>query len=427
MILDWTATWSNQAHCSDDVTFPCYFYEEDGQGWYRLQRGQCLLTIDVRSLRVLGFVLIPERNYNSFAIHTLYTRVWSEFGIPDIILHEGGIWDKARLLKGKQRREDEALMGEEIELGLREWGVKFRHSREARAKPVERVIGLLQAYMEREPGYCGRDEIRDRYDEVQALKKDVEAQRRSPVGVFHSRQQWEERLTEIIELYNAKEQDGRVLDGYSPDQAYERFQNSEDPPRKLEASCRYLLAHYRRPMKVTRNGITIRIGKNVFNYHSEETGRRIGETVLCWFNPEAPEYLTITDVRRRDPVCIARSELVPALDAPADLLEAESQKVAAHQGYGLQRYRILKTQFKQIFRKNVVDRASIALGAEMEAQQQAAREEKRRERRNSRIAAEIGFVLPQARVRTAEAGERLTQFKTALERLEEEAQKGDQP
>jgi hypothetical protein len=421
LVLDWTASWSNQAHCSDDTTLPVYFYETDGKGGYELQRGQFLVTIDVRSLRVLGWVLIPERNYNSFAIHTLYTQVWSEFGLPEIILHEGGIWDKARLLKGKQIAEDEALPSDEIELGLREFGVKFRHAREARAKPVERVIGHLQSYMERLPGYCGRDEIRDRYDEFQRLKKDVDARRISPVGIFYSRAEWEAKLTEIVEAYNSAEQDGKILGGRSPDRAFEEFQNTANPPTKFEPSCRYLLAHYRRPMTVGRNGITITIGKKSFNYHNEETGARIGERVLCWFNPEAPELLTVTTLDRRNPVCIPQTLSVPALNASAEQLAEERAKVEAHQGYGLRRYHLLKTKFKQIFRKNVVDRATVQLGAEMAAQQEAQREAKQHARRNNRLASQLGVALPQERAGTAAAGERLKDFKSALEEAEEEA------
>jgi hypothetical protein len=421
LICTYEANFSNEAHCSDDVTLPVYYYVPDGQGWFTLMRGQFLVTIDCRSRRVLGFVLISARNYNSLAIHSLYTRVWSECGIPELVLHEGGIWDKSRLIKGRLIVDEHGtLPGDEIEFGLREF-TKFRHAREARAKPVEGVIGRLQTWMEREPGYCGRDEIRDGYDQFKTIQKQIEAKKLSPEGVLHSADQWEARLFQIMEEYNAEPQDGKVLKGLSPNEAYERFQNFDNPPIKLPAQCRYLLAP-RRPVKVGRNGITIAVGKNRYNYHSEATGRLIGETVLAWFNPECPEILTITDVKRKNAEAIARSAEVPAFNASPEILKEESRKVWAHQNYGLNRYRVLKAQFPQRFRRNVISPEMLQLGEEMQSKQEEVKQERQRTRKNARLASEIGVPLPLERAGLIETSEELKRFKTSLERAKEEAQ-----
>ena len=54
----------------------------------------------------------------------------------------------------------------ETELGLREFGVRFKHSRLPRSKPVERVIGALQNLMEGLPGYVGRNEMVEKFERV---------------------------------------------------------------------------------------------------------------------------------------------------------------------------------------------------------------------------------------------------------------------
>ncbi len=47
------------------------------------------------------------------------------------------------------------------------------------------------------------------------------------------------------------------------------------------------------------------------------------QTVLAWFNPEVPENLTVTDMNRENAFSVDRSPRVPAMDAPAELLEEE--------------------------------------------------------------------------------------------------------
>ena len=153
--------------------------------------------------------------------------------------------------------------------------------------------------------------------------------------------------------------------GVSPEEALAQFRNLADPPVKFSAECRYLLAHHKRPAPVTRNGITLRFGKQVFNYRNIDTGRLIGQRVLAWFNPETPEVLTVTDLNRQNPFCVARSQDVPAMDAPADLLDQELDRIEQHQAYAKARYRTLKARHATPVRPMIADRAAIELGAEI--------------------------------------------------------------
>ena len=61
-------------------------------------RGQFLPMIDVRSLRVLGFGLRPEKSYNAAMIRTLITWVCDEHGLPRKGFYfERGIFGPARV------------------------------------------------------------------------------------------------------------------------------------------------------------------------------------------------------------------------------------------------------------------------------------------------------------------------------------------
>lgn len=369
LLRDWSGVAPMDWLCADDATLEVYFYIPDGKGWFTLMRGQCLLMIDTRTLRVLGYALHAETNYNARVIRTLITKVCDEHGLPRKgFLFENGIW-KSRILKGSA--EAGPFSWSETELGLRSLGLRFWHSRLPRSKPVERVIGAIQDLCEGERGYVGPDEMHERFERVQKAKLMVAAQHVHPLEHFYSFEQWEARLGEICAQYNSNKQDGKMTGGMSPDDAFERFEKRDDPPTKLPAGCRHLLSHHVRPIRVTGNGITLRFGKQVYNYRNEQTGRWRGQQVLAFFNPELPEIITITDTNRQNPFTVERTQEVPAMDAPAELLEQEMERINAHMSYGRTRYRTLKAKFSVPFRRAIADHNTVNLGVEIATQQNA--------------------------------------------------------
>ena len=412
---DWSGVAAMDWLCGDDATLEVYFYVPDGKGWFTLMRGQFLPMIDVRSLRVLGFGLRPEKSYNAAMIRTLITRVCDEHGLPRKGFYfERGIWANSRLLKGDASADP--LSWPETELGLRSLGLRFVHSKLPRSKPIERVIGALQDLMEGEPGYVGPDEMHEVFERVKKAKLQVEARKLRPSEHFYGLDEWEQRLEGISAQYNATPQGGKMTCGLSPDDAFFKFSKADDPPIKLPPSCRYLLAHHKRPLKVTTNGITLRFGNQAYNYRNEETGRLRGQMVLAWFNPELPEILTVTDMNRENAFCVSRSLEVPAMDAPVELLEQEFERIAAHQSYARVRYRMLRTKYATPFRRAIVDGATVELGRQIEAQEARLQIEQGREVKRQAKARAIGRNLNMTLSPTAA---RRPETAPALERLSE--------
>jgi hypothetical protein len=172
------------------------------------------------------------------------------------------------------------------------------------------------------------------------------------------------------------------------------------------------LAHHKRPLKVTSNGITLRFGKQVFNYRNEQTGHLRGQTVLAWFNPELPELLTVTDLNQDNAFCVARSQEVPAMDAPGDLLNQELMRIEAHLSYARVRYRTLRAKFSTPFRRVIVDEQTARLGNEIQAQQAALeverRQAKQRQVRARKVYGRLNLTAPaNAAPDRIEAAERL--------------------
>lgn len=372
ILRDWNGEAASDWHQADDVTLPIIYYVPNDTGGFSLLRGQCILMIDLRSTRVLGYALRPENNYHSGMIRVLITKVCDEHGLPRKGFYfERGIWKNSKLLVGD--RNADPLSWGEVELGLREFGLRFIHSEEPTSKPIERVVGAFQNLLEGDPGYLGRNEMVEKFERVQAQKREVEGGKAHPSTYFYDEAQWCQRIEELCAKYNAAPQGGKMTCGLSPDEAYLKFSNQADPPIRLDATCRYLLALHKRPLRVGRNGITLRFGSQVFNYRDEQTGRLRGQTVLAWFNPETPDILAVTDLHRKNPFCVARTQEVPAMDAPRELLQQELARIAAHQSYANARYRTLNSRFGQPFRQNLLSRSTAALGRAIGEQQAAVR------------------------------------------------------
>ncbi|HLX70759.1 MAG TPA: hypothetical protein VKV04_14115 [Verrucomicrobiae bacterium] len=357
---------SLQAMSADDFTLNSYFYVPDGKGWFTLTRGQTILFIDFRSLRILGYALEPRRSYSSLTIRSLCTHVFAEFGLPEVLQFERGLWKSATLLKGKK----DPFTFAQVSSGLAGFGIRFIHSIRPRSKVVERIGGMFQSLAEAEPGYCGRDERHDAPESLRKEMAEVETRKVHPSKYFYDFTQWNQRIGEIAALYNSTPQQGKILAGMSPDEAFKLFLNRADPPNRLDAGLRYLLAHEKRVVRVTLNGITIQIGKRSFNYKGKEIAHMVHRDALAWFDPDNPEVLTVTGLDKSNPICVSRSEDPSALQcvvAPgADVLGREMARIDGQASYMKTRFNVLKTKFELPARKVRESAPAFALGREIE-------------------------------------------------------------
>jgi len=380
----------------DDLTPPVYTFVPDGRGWFRRIRGQMLPFIDCRSLRVLEFAFVLAESYHSVAIRTAITRLADTFGVPAILYNEGGIWESSKLIKG-QAPKNLASSNAEAEGALINLGVRFVHARSPQAKQIEGVIGQLQNRMERHPGYCGRQERKDLPEETRVALRKVDARQMHPGDYFFSHEQWINTLHAICEDYNQEPQDGRYLQGLSPDQAFEKYWNYEDPPIHLDPVCRYRLANEVRSIKVSKGEVRFSVGKVQYEYCSPDILHLSGQNVLVWFDSGYPDLATVTTQDEKHPIVIERKQTVPAFNAPDDLLAREIDRVNAPRLHARAIYRELRANFAPVFRHNMVAPADIRLGQAITEQQEAMREQMdRRTARTSAVqrkARELGLPL----------------------------------
>ena len=241
---------------------------------------------------------------------------------------------------------------------------------------------MIQNRIERLPGYAGRNEILDIRERAQRDFRDIDAGRKPINEVLLSKAQLTHELGKAIDDHNAEPQEGERLKGMSPAEAWVRLQG--DVPRQgFQKEWRYILASDVRKMKVQRNGIKLHYGKRPFVYRDGETGKRVGEEVLTWFDPMLPETLACTDLDQKNPFCVERAKPLSAFDATPEELADEMGRIEAHQEYGKTLYwtarNILSSHH---FISTVADAATLEIGETIETQrtQLATRQDETRRR-----------------------------------------------
>mgnify|MGYP001579936662 CR=1 FL=1 len=366
---DWSGVMPADYFTADDVTSNHYFWYEDENGLPQTTRGECLLATDLRTGYPLSFLLIAgnsgkvgnsrRSSYNSVHIRSLILSVHDKVGLPHKGLSfERGIWS-ARLIDG-DRRQGEPMPWRETELGLREWGVEMdvRHATTPRAKPIEGWLRILQVRMQTEPGFVGSDEKKVKFERTQDFMARARSGKEHPGNELFSMEQWRDRLIRILEEFASEPQNGKMLPGISPGEAWQDGLGVR-PLRQLPHEARYLLATHKEIVTVRQNGIKIR-----GNYYcSEQTGERIGQRVLAFFNIEQPELLTVSDLNRRNYFAVKRLPEVPAMDATREQFAEVNAQIAAHQKAAKVLYgSILHPVIATITRDTDVAPASMELG-----------------------------------------------------------------
>lgn len=392
---------SMQCVSGDDFTLNTYFYVPDGKGWFELTRGQVILFIDWRSSRILGWALEPKKTYSSLTIRSLCTHVFGEFGVPEVLYFERGIWKTATLLQGKT----DPFNFTEISQGLREFGIQFKHAIRPRTKTVERIGGMFQDIAEAEPGYCGRDERRDAPETLRPQMAEVLGPKKvHPSKYFYSLDQWNRRIGELVKQYNEEPQQGQMLAGLSPELAFEAHMDITNPPIQFSADMRYRLAHDKRKVNVSLNGVTIQIGKVKYNYRGQEIAHLVGREQMIWFDPENIETAVVTNLDESNPICVSRSEnpsVLESLVAPeSGTLARERARIEGQASYMKTRYNVVKAKFPMPQRQLLKAAQAVELGEEITAQKSeiSAKATRRQRNRNeaSKFAQRTGIAVPES-------------------------------
>ena len=235
--------------------------------------------------------------------------------------------------------------------------------------------------MQTEPGYAGRCQPVDKFETVQRQLQLCRSGKEQPSKFFYHKSQIIERLLEIGQEYNNTPKFGKYHSGLTPKEVYEKHFTT--PLVKVPDSCRHLLAMNKIKTTVGRNGVSFRFGNQPFTYkNSYELGQRKGQRVICWFNPERPDFCSITDLDGENAIVVAREPMVPTDGASDEQLARAMAANASFNGFYKDMHRALKTRFSREFEQHrfrpvVVDRQTLEHGTAVREQTAALQAEQK--------------------------------------------------
>ncbi|HOX58995.1 MAG TPA: hypothetical protein P5205_17695 [Candidatus Paceibacterota bacterium] len=429
---DWSGVKAGDFFIADDVTWNHYFKEQLPDGRFRVLRGECLVMMDLATAYALDLLSIAG-HYNGEHIRSLTLKVHDLVGLPRLGYYfERGVW-RSKLVRG-ERGQGTPVHFREAENGLASVNLKLelRHATTPRAKPIEATFRILQERMRYIPGFIGFNERTEEREREQALIVRANNQDPEALRQFPTQAEWAARISAVLERYNHDPQNGEMLQGKSPAEAWaEGIRNR--PLRKLPDDARYILSTHRKEITVRQEGIILTIRGHRRIYFNEHTGRLIGQRVLAFYNLELPELLTVSDLDRKNYFTV-RAVKLPAMSATREQLAEVNELRKAHMApakaiFGSIKHEVLSTlvndneqpeEVKELgrFHNAATARAKVQDG-----------ERGRKLRKLSVRAAAAGIELPGA-VRNPddalEAIGRLKHFEQALLAEEEQSEDSDQ-
>lgn len=399
---DYSNTPSGKIFSSDDETGNLWFWVPDEHGRPRLNengtplmtRGQFLPWVCVRSQFIVNFQVIPEKGYDSIEILRGVARLHDAYGLPEQLFFENGIW-RAGLISGTIKDRGPWA---DYKYGLAEQGIRVRYAqtRNPRSKIVENIFGQKQNSTDRLRGYAGRKGEKCPEDTARALKL-VERGEAQPQEFFMSHPEAVRKYEDACNVFNHDPQNGKMLDGLSPIEAFVKFR--ESPPIILPPELRFLLARCRVETTVKANGI--QIGK--FWYKGAPASAKVHERVLAWFNPEDPESICVTDLKQKNPFTLGRAIDVPAFDATPEEIQQAKRINHAQTKYTRTLFGKLVHDFPEEFQRRrrdvvIASAETVDLGKAMESQQARAtaiaQQSKTMRTKADRLAHQLGIGTP---------------------------------
>jgi hypothetical protein len=420
----------------DDETANCYVGVWSEELNRRVPiRPQLIPVIDFRSSRVLSRAVVPRPQYTALDVRSSFKQAMMKYGLPKFILREGGIWRKGALVNSLaligtgatateipySPAEAEYLLREkkgirlcstvdDLLASMGETGIRFRESFQPRSKPVEGVIRLLQTRTDKLPCRTGRDERIDCPEETKAAVEAVRTGKADPheVGMLYF-EEFIEEYHAVCDRYNNERQEGRKLchpltgAPLSPNEAYVLFQNTNDPPSPWDAQIDAILSSIKLECMVKSPRMRRRSFPCGFveirgnTYCGEETGKRTGEKLIAYYDPEFPESCTFEDTHTTERFTVPRLEPTNALYTDEQTKKSAAQ---AHRTISVLKsdYRAMEAKFEPLLRKTILSRASVQLNQDIElgkGELQGRQEVERRNiQRSHRLAAGTGVVQP---------------------------------
>lgn len=339
---------------SDDMTSNILAWCEwpgEPRGW-RIAQPQILPVMDIASLRWLNVRVIMRAsgNYTADDIWGLFGDVFDLYGLPNRgFLLEGGSW-QANQVQGFKSKSKTGLGHVERISGLKSLGLEVHRSFDPRSKGMlEGAFHHFQSQVDAFRGFVGREQRQDRPEAIKEQLRLCKNGQAHPRQFFPHLSELADHVQKTFMLLNDEIQEGQILRGRSPNQAWEGTQLSKLPP---EATWLYRSA--KTVAKVTRNGIRITQGSGpgqviLYFDNPQVLAPRQGTKVLVHWNDDNHDAdAAVLDFQTRAFIGLApRVQPRSAFNATKEQLSAEAKRKQAALGYARTELRAMQPHLQR--------------------------------------------------------------------------------
>jgi hypothetical protein len=338
---DFSKTRAMDVWTMDDLTANVEVFARDengdvvrnAEGHVSLFQPQIIAVQDGRSRRIVGWAASLDKGPNAKLVTAAFLdglkRVQQ---VPHHLrLENGWVFGRANAIVGKA---DET--GSMIVAGLERFGCKLSwylpHSPTSKGE-LEGSFESLQRRKERLPGYTGREQRKDAPEQFKREQREIRAGKLDPAQCRYEFREFVKVWAGIVEDFNATPQKGD-LKGISPNQAFEQFPNTENPPIALTPELLAMLCHGQHKVTVKLSGVRFRDCGREIQVRGGRLPEFIGRELRAFLDtPETEEVIFVTldgGEMFVEPVC-GRVDYNEAVNAPdSGRLAEESRKIAQH-------------------------------------------------------------------------------------------------
>ncbi|MCX7723466.1 MAG: helix-turn-helix domain-containing protein [Verrucomicrobiae bacterium] len=317
------------AFTADDFTANVYVWTQwnNAQGFI-VARPQILAVADVASQAWLNarVVIRPRGQYCKDDVWGLIGECLETYGLFKYAILEGGAWQSNIVIGERTGISDEMRFG-----GLLALGIKVIRARGPHSKIIETMGNQMQYQADNVPGFAGRHEMRDRPELIKKALAAVQAGAH-PGEFFMHVADYARHIENALRTLNAERNDGRILRGRSPADAWAEVAPERCP---VPDQYRWLFRSNLRRVLVTANGVRVSIGsgKNLVSYYYAHPAleKYRGMPVLVFWNDSNPDVpACIFSIRAGQPgqlICIAdRVQEIPRIGASREEIAADAHR-----------------------------------------------------------------------------------------------------
>ncbi len=295
---------------------------------------QIIVAMDFASRKWVGWSISDDKAPTAELVCEAILDGFRRHGVPRKLFVENGfVFGKSVNVNGRVNDQ-----GQTIVAGLAQYGCTIHHfdkmSPTSKGE-LEKSFDLFQRQMERHPGYGGRLQSRDASDSFKRQQRLINSGKDDARQHRHTFAAFIKVMNDFVETYNNTPQFGH-LQGDSPNQAFDKMSDKNDPPISFDNQLYWMLANERYRVIVKSGGVRFRHYGREIQVRGGELPDHIGQEFWALVDRRDSSMVTFMSLDYRKTFTVEACQQPSAdesrIASGSGVLAAELKKIGHHMG-----------------------------------------------------------------------------------------------